>query len=138
MGSIVGTYELLSSPEDKNWDEYMIATSVSDEHREVGRMVKPAVEISAGNDIRAQCTLKTLSEAVNTETTFTAGQQCTEQTWDGRTVKSTFTIEGNRVVQIQEFDGKTAKIVREFSTDGMTETLSSQGKIAVRKYKRVG
>ncbi|MFD3760924.1 hypothetical protein [Streptomyces sp. NPDC058622] len=51
---------------------------------------------------------------------------------------SVFTVEGsNKLVQKFTAAGKESRIVSEFAADGMTSTLSSQGKTAVRKYKPV-
>ncbi|CAL8101007.1 unnamed protein product [Orchesella dallaii] len=132
--SVVGKFELLSDPSDKAWDEYLVAVGVSDAHREAGRMVSPSVEISQAG---GKYTLKTLSELKNTEITFPLGQEIDEDTADNRKCKTTFTLDGNKLIQTQKLEGKESKTVREFSADGMTATFTAAGKTAVRKYKRV-
>lgn len=52
-------------------------------------------------------------------------------------MQTTFTVDGNKLIQVQKLDGKESKTIREFAADGMTATFSSGGKTAVRKYKRV-
>lgn len=135
MSNIPGKYELLSDPEDRVFDEYQIAMGVSDANREALAMVRPSIEISESG---GGYTFKTLSELKNTAISFTLGKEFAEQTWDGRTAATVFTIEGDKLVQVQKVGGNEAKIVREFSAGGLTETYSTQGTTSLRKYKRVG
>jgi hypothetical protein len=97
-------------------------------------MVKPAVQIiEAGG----KYTIKTTSELKNMEISFELGKEFDEPTADNRTAKTTFTKDGNKLVQVQKLGGKTATTVREFTADGMNATFSAGGASAVRKYKRV-
>ncbi|MFJ7272335.1 hypothetical protein ACIQV3_37860 [Streptomyces sp. NPDC099050] len=49
-----------------------------------------------------------------------------------------FTVEGSsKLVETFMASGEEIRIVSEFAVEGMTSTHSSQGRTAVRKYKRV-
>ncbi|MFD3782165.1 lipocalin/fatty-acid binding family protein [Streptomyces sp. NPDC058612] len=134
MSSLVGKYELLSDPSDKAHDDFLQAAGVSDAHREAWSMVRPSVEISG---VGGQWRMRTLSELGNEETLVTPGAGNPTQSFGVDTV-SVFTVEGsNKLVQKFTAAGKESRIVSEFAADEMTSTLSSQGKTAVRKYKRV-
>ncbi|MFD5144605.1 lipocalin/fatty-acid binding family protein [Streptomyces sp. NPDC058401] len=134
LSAIVGKYELLSDPKDKAYDAFLEAAGVSDAHREAFSMVSPSAEISSAG---GQWSVRTLSELVNEEALFTSGAETTTRFF-GTDAVSVFTVEGsNKLVHDFTAAGKASRTVSEFAADGMTVTLSSQGKTAVRKYKRV-
>lgn len=56
-------------------------------------------------------------------TKFTLGEETEITTADGRKVKNTFTIEGNKLLEIQKGE-KTMTVVREFSDDELVVTTS--------------
>lgn len=51
------------------------------------------------------------------ETKFVLGQETERTTLDGRTVKSTFTIEGNKLVERQIEADREVTTIREFTDD---------------------
>ncbi|WP_327303986.1 lipocalin/fatty-acid binding family protein [Streptomyces sp. NBC_01298] len=132
---IAGKYDLLSDPSDKFYDEFLQAAGVSEAHREAWNMIRPSMEIirSEGD----QWLIKTTSELSNEETLFTSGVETPTQFF-GADTDSVFTVEGStKIVHKFTAGGKESQIVYEFAPDGMTSTHASQGKAAVRKYKRV-
>ncbi|MGW6717668.1 lipocalin/fatty-acid binding family protein [Streptomyces sp. NPDC054995] len=134
MSSLVGKYELLTDPGDQAYDQFLQAMGVSEAQREAGRLVVPSVEISAAGD---RWSVKTLSDLLNEESLFTPGVKTPTQLSDVEVV-SLFTIEsGNKLVQRFTTAGQEGKVVFETTADGMTTVLTFQGKVAVRKYKRV-
>ncbi|XP_021960110.1 fatty acid-binding protein, liver [Folsomia candida] len=133
--SIIGKYDLISDPNDAEWDTYLKTVGVSDAHREAGAMVKPSIEISEAG---GKYTLKTLSELKNMEISFELGKEFDETTADNRQCKTIFTKEGtSKLIQVQQLDGKKSQTVREFTAGGMNAVFSAEGVSATRKYKRV-
>lgn len=65
---------------------------------------------------------------------FKLGEEFDEDTLDGRAVKSTMVIEGNKLIQTQKMD-KVSTIVREFSDTECITTCTYGDVESVRKYK---
>jgi len=92
-----------------------VLAGVSFVTRQVGNAVSPVVEILEEN---GQYTLKSSSTFKNTSVTFRLNEPFDQETPDGRKVKATITLEGdNKLIEVQEGQGKTSKIVREFSPE---------------------
>ncbi|MBH0216542.1 lipocalin/fatty-acid binding family protein, partial [Listeria monocytogenes] len=80
--------------------------------------------------------VKTLSTFKNTEISFKLGEEFDETTADDRNVKSTVTLDGDKLVHVQKWDGKETKFVREIQDDKMIMTLTFEGIQAVRTYEK--
>lgn len=116
----------------ENFDEFMKALGVGLVTRKMGNAVSPVVELTEDN---GTYTLKSSSTFKNTVTTFKLGEEFDEETPDGRKVKSVITQDGdNKLVHIQKGD-KESKIVREFSKELCTMTLSIDDIVCTRVYK---
>ncbi|WP_328315424.1 lipocalin/fatty-acid binding family protein [Streptomyces anulatus] len=131
---IAGKYELLSDPADKAYDEFLQAAGVSDAHREAWSMVRPAVVVI---DEGGQWRMKTLSALANEEVLFTSGVKTPIQFFGVDAISVITVVGGNKLDQKFTAADKEVRILSEFAPDGMTSTHASQGKTAVRKYKRV-
>lgn len=83
--------------------------------RKMGATVSPVVELTEKNGVY---TLKTTSTFKSTEIKFKLGEEFDEETVDGRKVKSTCTLEGNKLIQVQKGD-KDTTIEREFGPTEM-------------------
>uniref|UniRef100_A0A3B5MBS9 Cellular retinoic acid-binding protein 1 n=1 Tax=Xiphophorus couchianus TaxID=32473 RepID=A0A3B5MBS9_9TELE len=118
--------------ESKNFDEYMEAIGIPFATRQVGNVTKTTVMISADEDT---VMLKTLSTFRNTECVAKLGEEFDEITPDDRQVKSTFTMEGDKLVHTQKWDGKETRLIREIKNGKMT--LTFEGVTAVRTYEKV-
>ncbi|XP_052533968.1 fatty acid-binding protein, brain isoform X2 [Tympanuchus pallidicinctus] len=109
-----------------NFDEYMKALGVGFAMRQVGNVTKPTVIISSEGDkvvIRTQSTFK------NTEISFKLGEEFDETTPDDRNCKSVVTLDGDKLVHVQKWDGKETNFVREIK-DGrmvMVSVTQNQG-----------
>ncbi|XP_037098116.1 fatty acid-binding protein, brain-like isoform X1 [Syngnathus acus] len=101
--------------------------------RQVGNVTKPTVIISQDGD---KVIVKTQSTFRNTELSAKLGEEFDEITPDDRKVKSTFTMEGDKFVQVQKWDGKETKFVRELKDGKMVMTLTFDGVQAVRTYEK--
>uniref|UniRef100_A0A8C8DCQ3 Cellular retinoic acid-binding protein 1 n=1 Tax=Oryzias sinensis TaxID=183150 RepID=A0A8C8DCQ3_9TELE len=107
VDAFCATWKLVDS---ENFDEYMKALGVGFATRQVGNVTKPTVTISHEGDkvvIRTQSTFK------NTEISFKLGEEFDETTVDDRNCKSTVTLDGDKLVHVQKWDGKETKHVRE-------------------------
>uniref|UniRef100_A0A8C3I1R7 Fatty acid binding protein 7 n=1 Tax=Chrysemys picta bellii TaxID=8478 RepID=A0A8C3I1R7_CHRPI len=107
------TWKLIDS---QNFDEYMKALGVGFATRQVGNVTKPTVIISNEGDkvvIRTQSTFK------NTEISFKLGEEFEETTPDDRNCKSVVTLDGDKLVHVQKWDGKETNFVREIKDGKM-------------------
>ncbi|EPY77488.1 sphingomyelin phosphodiesterase, acid-like 3A [Camelus ferus] len=107
------TWKLTDS---QNFDEYMKALGVGFATRQVGNVTKPTVIISQEGDkvvIRTQSTFK------NTEISFHLGEEFDETTADDRNCKSVVSLDGDRLVHVQKWDGKETNFVREIKDGKM-------------------
>ncbi|XP_004630353.1 fatty acid-binding protein, brain [Octodon degus] len=119
--------------DSQNFDEYMKALGVGFATRQVGNVTKPTVIISqeAGRVvIRTQCTFK------NTEISFQLGEEF-EISADDRKCKSVVSLDGDKLVHIQKWDGKETKFVREIKDGKMVMTLTFGDVVCVRHYEKV-
>uniref|UniRef100_A0A8B9BSM6 Fatty acid binding protein 7 n=1 Tax=Anser brachyrhynchus TaxID=132585 RepID=A0A8B9BSM6_9AVES len=91
-------------------------TGVGFATRQVGNVTKPTVIISSEGDkvvIRTQSTFK------NTEISFKLGEEFDETTPDDRNCKSVVTLDGDKLVHVQKWDGKETNFVREIKDGKM-------------------
>uniref|UniRef100_A0AAY4ALC7 Cytosolic fatty-acid binding proteins domain-containing protein n=1 Tax=Denticeps clupeoides TaxID=299321 RepID=A0AAY4ALC7_9TELE len=107
VDAFCATWKLVDS---RNFDEYMKALGVGFATRQIGNVTKPTIVISQEGD---KVAVKTLSTFRNTEISFRLGEEFDETTADDRNVKSVVTLEGDRLVHVQRWDGKETKFVRE-------------------------
>ncbi|XP_053565110.1 fatty acid-binding protein, brain [Bombina bombina] len=130
VDAFCATWKLVDS---QNFDEYMKALGVGFATRQVGNVTKPTVIISKEGDkvvIRTQSTFK------NTEISFKLAEEFDEATADDRNCKSTVTLEGDKLVHVQKWDGKETKFVREIKDDKMVMTLTFGDIVSVRQYEK--
>ncbi|KAG8335541.1 fatty acid-binding protein, muscle-like [Homalodisca vitripennis] len=121
-------YELTSS--DENFDEIMKILGVGYVTRNLGKLAKPVMELSEDNGVY---TLTSESTFRNTITKFKIGEEFDDETPDGRKVRSTFTQEKNKLIQVQRGD-KVTTIVREFADNEVKVTVKVGDIASVRIY----
>lgn len=83
--------------------------------RKMGSNVGPVVQLTENDGLY---TLKTTSPFKNSEIKFKLGEEFDEETPDGRKVKSVCTLDGNKLIQIQNGEKQTT-IEREFTPTEM-------------------
>ncbi|MCI4382963.1 hypothetical protein PGIGA_G00020980 [Pangasianodon gigas] len=130
VDAFCATWKLIDS---QNFDEYMKALGVGFATRQVGNVTKPTIVISQEGD---KVIIKTLSTFKNTEISFKLGEEFDETTADDRNVKSTVTLDEDKLVHVQKWDGKETKFVREIKDSKMIMTLTFEGVQAVRTYEK--
>ena len=95
MEAIKGEWKLTESI---NFDDFMKELGVNFVLRKLGNATKPNVTFTVNGD---EWTFVT-SSAVKTQTLkFKLDQEMDEETLDGRKVKTTFSLDGNKLVQTQ-------------------------------------
>ncbi|XP_034384226.1 fatty acid-binding protein, brain-like isoform X2 [Cyclopterus lumpus] len=130
VDAFCATWKLVDSD---NFDEYMKALGVGFATRQVGNVTKPTVVISQEGDtvlVRTQSTFK------NTEISFKLGEEFDETTADDRNCKSTVTLEGDKLVHVQKWEGKETKFVREIKDGKLVMNLTFEDIHAVRSYEK--
>lgn len=122
-------YKLATS---ENFDEYMKALGVGLVTRKMGNTVSPVVELKKEGDVY---TLTSSSTFKTTVISFEPGKEFDEETADGRKVKTTMTIDGNKLTQVQKGVDRTTTIVREFTADEMKAVMHVDDIVCTRIYK---
>ncbi|XP_048057676.1 fatty acid-binding protein, heart isoform X3 [Megalobrama amblycephala] len=112
-------------------DFHSASHSVGFATRQVGSMTKPTTIISKEGDV---ITLKTVSTFKSTEINFKLGEEFDETTADDRKVKSLITLDGDKLVHVQKWDGKETTLVREVSDNSLTLTLTLGDVVSTRHY----
>ncbi|XP_063860257.1 sodium/calcium exchanger regulatory protein 1-like [Scylla paramamosain] len=134
MAKIVGKYKMDSS---EGFDEFMKALGVGMVMRKMGNAATPTVEITLDD---GTYTLKTVTTFKTTEIKFKLGEEFEETTADGRTVKSTITLDGNKLIHNQVGDKekkeKDSVLTREFTDTEMLMECKVDDIVCKRVYKR--
>uniref|UniRef100_A0A7N6A2J5 Cellular retinoic acid-binding protein 1 n=1 Tax=Anabas testudineus TaxID=64144 RepID=A0A7N6A2J5_ANATE len=136
LDAFCASWKLVDS---QNFDEYMKSLGVGFATRQVGIVTKPTVVISQDGD---KVVVKTLSAFRNTEISAKLGEEFDETTPDDRHVKSTFSMEGDKFVHTQKWDGKETKLVREIKDGkmvmvGLGDSLYQSKKFVLQSPKIV-
>ncbi|XP_045132890.1 sodium/calcium exchanger regulatory protein 1-like [Portunus trituberculatus] len=134
MAKIVGKYKMETS---EGFDEFMKALGVGMVMRKMGNAATPTVEILLED---GTYTLKTVTTFKTTEIKFKLGEEFEETTADGRTVKSTITLDGNKLIHNQVGDKekkeKDSVLTREFTDTEMLMECKVDDVVCKRVYKR--
>merc|ERR1739838_801493 len=128
MESLVGTWKMVSSD---NFDEYMKSVGVNLALRKIGATVKPVLTITvagAGLKMKSVSTFKTI------EMDIKLNEDTEEKTPDGRTVKSKYTMDGAKLVQVQEWGGRKTTIVRYVEGGNLNIEMELDGITCKRVY----
>ncbi|XP_066974470.1 sodium/calcium exchanger regulatory protein 1 [Macrobrachium rosenbergii] len=134
MAKILGKYKLETS---ENFDEFMKALGVGLVMRKMGNTATPTVEITQEDDTYS---MKTVTTFKTTEIKFKLGEEFEETTADGRVVKSTITLDGNKMTHNQVGDKekkeKDSILTREFTDTEMIMECKVDDVVSKRVYKR--
>ncbi|XP_033214744.1 sodium/calcium exchanger regulatory protein 1 isoform X1 [Belonocnema kinseyi] len=129
MSGFVGKKYKLETSE--KFDEYMKALGVGLVTRKMGASVSPVVEVTKDGD---EYIMKTTSTFKSSELKFKPGVEFDEETPDGRKVKTTITVDGDKMSQIQKGDKDTV-IEREFTDSEMKAIMKVDDIVCTRIYK---
>ncbi|KAM9341005.1 fatty acid binding protein 7, brain, a [Symphorus nematophorus] len=116
VDAFCGTWKLVGS---QNFDDYMKALGVGSATRQI-ETTRPTITISQDGDkvvIENQSTFRCtkISSKLGEEFEFTPDNQVT---------KSVLTMEGDKLVQVQELNSRENKLVREIKDGKMVMTLT--------------
>ncbi|KAG9347489.1 hypothetical protein JZ751_005056, partial [Albula glossodonta] len=125
VDAFCATWKLTDS---EHFDDYMKALGVNLATRQVGNVTKPTVIISQDGD---KVVVKTQSAFKNTEISFRLGEEFDESTADDRHCKSVVSMEGDKLVHVQKWDGKETKFVREIQNGKMVMAKCGKQKVKV-------
>merc|ERR1712137_1528137 len=110
-------YKLTSS---ENFDEYMTELKIGFMTRKLGNSSTPVVEVT----LNGEYTLTTSSLLKTTTIKFKLGEEFEEERADGVKVKSTITLEGNKMTHVMKGEPETT-IIREFNGKKAVLTVNS-------------
>ncbi|CAG2106884.1 unnamed protein product [Medioppia subpectinata] len=123
MSEFTGKYKLESSD---NFDNFLKELGVNFVMRKMANSSSPTLEITReGNDF----TFKSVSAIKTSVTKFTLGVEFEEERLDGKKVKSTFTQEGNKLIQKQLDGAKEVTYIREFDGDSLKAVIILRSQI---------
>ncbi|KAF2900139.1 hypothetical protein ILUMI_06057 [Ignelater luminosus] len=123
-------YKLESS---ENFDEYLKAIGVNIMLRKVANTASPVVELTKSGD---QYTISSVTTFRTIVVSFKDGVEFETDTVDGRKVKSTITVDGTTLHEVQkDASGKEHTIDRLFSENEIKMVLKYDDIVCIRIYK---
>jgi len=131
--AFVGTWNMESSD---NFDAYMREVGVNAVTAKLGSVAKPTMLVSQEGDT---WTLKSETTFKNTKVVFQLGVEFDETTADDRKMKTTFTLEGNKLIQTQKptVDGGVPSVItREVNGNKILVTCKANAVVATRNYTK--
>lgn len=128
----MGKWNMESS---ENFDEYMQTVGVNVVMAKLGSTAKPTVTIGIEGDT---WTLKTETTFKKSKVQFKLGEEFDEETADGRKMKTTCTLEGNKLIQDQKIEppGVPSVITREVNGNKMTVVCKAKTVVSTRIYTK--
>ncbi|XP_052257744.1 sodium/calcium exchanger regulatory protein 1-like [Dreissena polymorpha] len=130
MAALVGTWDYVSA---EKMDEYMTATAVPDNLKEIIKKSKPTMNISQNGDSWSLKT--TVSDKVEYKT-FKVGEEFRSKSLTGQDVQCTVTMDGERMVETQKAGPVTIVITREVQGDQLVSTMTVGVVTATVYFKR--
>merc|ERR1711981_1198703 len=130
MAPITGTYTQVSS---EKYEEFLKALGVGFILRKAALASTPVMTISEDG---GNWTMVTKTTVKSIELKFRLGEEFEEDTTDGRHCKTTVTLDGNVMTTKQKATKSGVKdvtVVRTFSDDGISLTMSTDGATSVQK-----
>lgn len=121
---------------DDKFDDYMKKLDVGFAKRTLAKTTSPTVTIKQEGD---DWSVKTASAVTTQELKFKLNEPIDEDTLDGRKAKTTFTLEGGKLVQTQKAtkpNEKDSSLTREVDGDKMRTICKCEDVTSVRTYKR--
>lgn len=115
----------------ENFEEVMKELGVGWITRKLGNAASPVIELTYNN---GEYSLTSKSTFKNTDLRFRIGQEFTQETPDGREVKTIITQKGNVLTEVQTGD-KMTTIVRTFTPEEIKMIVKVNDIVSTRIYK---
>uniref|UniRef100_A0A5K3FWA6 FABP domain-containing protein n=1 Tax=Mesocestoides corti TaxID=53468 RepID=A0A5K3FWA6_MESCO len=131
MEPFLGSWKLETS---ENFDDVMKELGVSLITRKIAQNISPILIVSSLGD--GQYKMRSESAFKNTEFEFMLGEEFEEETPDGRIVRSTITIDGNTLKQVQ-VGNKTTYIDRVVEGNKLKAVIQVGGAVSTRIYEKI-
>jgi len=128
---IVGKYELKNS---QNFDAFLKELGMGLLKRGAAAVASATVTFSQDGDYWCINTNSTFGKS---DIKFKLGEEFDEDRLDGVKVKSTITLDGNTMKQVQKGGKCDVVIERKFDDAGMTSISTANGVTSTRTYARV-
>ncbi|MER6913382.1 lipocalin/fatty-acid binding family protein [Streptomyces sp. NPDC000594] len=126
-----GKWEMTSSD---NYGEYLKAVGVGMIQRNLAEKATPTEELTTGD---GPWELSHTTQLKVWKVTFTLGEPFDQVSEDGRTAKSVFAKDGDKLILVQKIGGDQSQVIRDYSPTGMTVTYAAKGITATRVFKRL-
>ncbi|KPI98973.1 PREDICTED: fatty acid-binding protein-like [Papilio xuthus] len=119
---------------DENFEGFVATLGLTEDKLEKLKNYKPKFKLEKNGDTY---TMTSFSDSRNNVVTFKLNEEFDEAVMDGRAAKTTFTLDGNTLTQVQKFEIGTITTKREFFDDKLIATINRSGwdGTAVRYYK---
>ncbi|CAH2052250.1 unnamed protein product, partial [Iphiclides podalirius] len=120
---------------DENFEAFVKSLNLTEEQATGFLNYKPDQKLVKNGDTYTLTTTSTLNSR---EVSFKDGVDFDETVVPGRVAKTTFTFNGNTLIQVQKYDdGVVITTKRDYSGDELTVTVqkNKDGPIAIRHYK---
>ncbi|XP_022661284.1 fatty acid-binding protein, heart-like [Varroa jacobsoni] len=131
VDALIGTWKLETS---ENFEELLKELGVNMVLRKAATATKPNAEISKNGD---EWTIRSVSTLKTTEIKFKIGEEFEETRADNSKGKSTFIIDGDKLKQVSEKDGKQYSTVREIVGGKLKVTVTIGNIVCTRVYSKV-
>lgn len=101
--------------------------------RKLAGTTKPTIEISVQDD--GTYVVKTITTFKTSELKFKLNEEFDEKRMDDKTVKTTVTVDGNKLIQKQQCENPVT-IIREIKDGKLVTTCTCNGVECVRTYTK--
>ncbi|KPJ13423.1 Fatty acid-binding protein 2 [Papilio machaon] len=109
---------------DENFEGFVATLGLPQDIAQKLNTSKPKYKLEKNGDTY---TATSFADSHNKVVSFKLNEEFDETVLGGRVAKTTFTLNGNTLTQVQKFDVGTITTKREFSSDKMIVTLNRTG-----------
>lgn len=130
MAGLVGKWSFVSSD---NMENYMEASGVPENLREIARKNQPNMEISNSGD---SWTIKTVVGEKVKDSTFKIGEEFDSVSLTGQPLKCTVALNGEEMTETQKAGDIVVTITRKIENGQLLSTMTINGVSAVIKFQK--
>ncbi|KAK3551281.1 hypothetical protein QTP70_013953 [Hemibagrus guttatus] len=131
MEQFMGTWKLTAS---ENFDEYMKAVGIGFASRQIANLAKPSLLFSV--DDQGLISMKSMTTFKTVEIKFRLDKEFDEITADDRQAKTVMKLVDGKLVQTQNWEGKSTTIEREVQCGKLIVKCIMDDVVSMRTYER--